>query len=168
MEIDLAVGAFANLGDKLDSISSGLGKLNNRKLVPGLHKTAVGSFVSPASVTTPLILPTTERPAAGRIWNVQGYGIYSTDAHTTVATVIADLFIGSPDIDPINVQPSVLDNIVGNLAVPSTGSFPRQTYWCREGQQPYLVLYSAPVSTPFVLRITYTDYRIQDAEEMVI
>jgi len=163
-ELDFAIGGFADLGDRLDNIH---GALKAKPKATGLHKKTVGTLFNIAN-TGPVIINTNQNPAAGRVWNITGVGLYGADAHTAVAGVVGDFYIGdysSINVDGGALQAPLVDNVVGGLAVPSQQSFSKDVYWCREQEWPYVILYTVAITQQYVLRVTYTDFDSCDVEE---
>jgi hypothetical protein len=164
-EAEFFLGVFGTLGDKVDKL--GDKQHPKRTLVPGLRKKTFGTLITPASVLGPIQIICNDRPSAGRMWNIMAMGVYATDAHTVVASAIADLYVG-PAADteqfPTELLPPLVDNVAGGLAVPGFAAFSREAFWAHSGEQPYALVYSAPVSTQLVLRVNYIDYEVAVAE----
>jgi hypothetical protein len=80
VEIDVALGMWAESNDKLSKSTRSIEKMLRLKPV---HKPVGGSAIGTGA--TPLVIPLELVPPAGRIWNILRLGIFGSDAHSPLA-----------------------------------------------------------------------------------
>lgn len=106
---EVVLGAFADLGDKIDKTSGKVDKLS--PAVP-LHTSPFGSVNSGASPPNPLLLVANNplTPAAGRTWHLRSIGIYGPDEHTVIgvnssAAAANNVVLGASGVASFNNNP---------------------------------------------------------------
>lgn len=157
MEAEVIIGAFADLGSKLDRLHKAVGRAKP------VYKPVGGSLVVPVAPSLPQLLIFQGSPALGRIWNILKIGIFGPDPHTAVASVSVDVYAGN---NPDPNTPTFPDVILSGQAVPSVTQFSKEVEWCSSGQQIFCLLYGAGVvaGTQFEAVARVAEYNVIDVE----
>lgn len=124
MEADVLVGAFLDLGNKVDRLHQ---KIDRSRPV---HKSVGGAITVPVGFTLPILINLTGFPSVNRVWNVLKVGFFSGDLHTTIANISCDVYAGTlPDPNA-----PVLTEGITSLAVAQIVNFTKESEWCEPGQ----------------------------------
>lgn len=109
MEVDVAVGAFLDLGQKMDNVHTAIRSLADCKPI---HKPVSAAGIIPTSQTEVDIVAD-ERPAAGRVWNVRSAGVLIAN----FSPVILRSFTGTGSVTSPGAGATIvsLANIAPNL-----------------------------------------------------
>jgi hypothetical protein len=166
MTIAIDYDFLFSLNQKVDQMHKHMKK--GREPQP-IRKPVGGAITLPTgfSGTGPVLLTTELAPAKGQIWNVLKIGIFGPDPHTAVASVNADVFLGT---NPDPSAPAFLDVTESGLAIPTISRYAKEVEWCYPGQQPFAMLYGTGLAAgqnyELVLRVA--EYKASEEEQMWI
>lgn len=152
MELDVLVGAFADLNKKVDKLTGMLSEMRPVfKPVSGSIQTAgTGTYL----IRTNQIVP------AGRIWSIYSLGAYTgVDAHTPQASALIDWYASAPvDVGSFPHHPS--DVLINAQALPSTYYFSRDVAFALPGEEIYAIGYSMPANSGIIVVANVADYHL--------
>jgi hypothetical protein len=162
MSVDVGIEGFLDLGS---SISNKLDRIHDR-LAPSKPniKTVAGSTVLTAATGTVEI---TERPSAGKIWNILKVLVLNVDGHTPLAGVIVDVYASAL----ADIAAPALDNLIvsgGTGNVPSITFYSRQVEWCSHGEEIFGQIYGGTIGQQIVLLARVAEYEYSSVQRMSI
>jgi len=164
--IALVLGAFADLGGKVDKMSSRLKMMGESRPI---YFRYITSYPGAAAPPQPVVLAIPEAPSPGHMWYVQRVGVFGSDGHTAVPGVLADIFTGPGEqgsVTPGQPLHNYTDQIYTGLTVPSIVEEGRFHNPMEPNDQVYASVFGVPANQQIVLAILVADYRIDQQEAM--
>jgi hypothetical protein len=164
--LDIALGqdrhsVWAEFGASIRDIGHKVDSLHKAVYARRPFYKTVGGSITMASATGTVIA--TESPARGRTWNILKVVLTSTDGHTVLPSVVADLY-ASTAVDPSN--PVLSGLIFGGAAVPSVNHWPKEVEWCQSGEQVFGLIYGATAGQVINLSVRVAEYATPVVEGM--
>ena len=172
MEVDIAAGAFLDLGSKIDGMRSSLDRLHDCKPIHG--KSFASGIVDAAGDDLLLVCNTV--PSVGRVWNLLSFHISGVDPNTppTAGKYMVAIGNSTPQVTGAATHANtdfseVIDRAsassINNLDVP----FSRHVYWVHSHEQVYCWLMGiTPVSQQMSFVVWYADYPVEAVEALSV